>query len=79
MPVVEAKKIDSKNIYFTCPYCWSKYKKDGTPTARSKRVIHKHGNNSDLSNRIEHRSPHCINRTKSGDFEIHITDNTLKD
>jgi hypothetical protein len=75
--VVEAKKIDSKHIYFTCPYCRTKYKKDGTPTLRSKPVVHKHGNfNPDFSNRIEHRTGHCI--YNKSDFDIHITDNTFK-
>jgi hypothetical protein len=57
-PEFIALKIDSSHIYYRCPDCFTKYKKDGTPYKNAKNLIHKHGSCNDLSNRIEHRSHH---------------------
>lgn len=57
-----ASKIDETYIYYKCPFCFTKYKKNGEPYRTAKNVIHKHGSCGDLSNRTEHRSHHkCWN------------------
>lgn len=73
---VEAKTISNKTFTFECPFCWSRYKKNGQPYKTAKRVIHTHGSSGDLSNRREHRQGHC--HLKDTDFHIHITDNTKR-
>jgi len=73
---VEASSINNKYMYFICPHCRSRYKRDGTPHKLSKQVIHKHGNNGELHNRVEHRVGHCV--IGDYDFNIHITNNTIK-
>ena len=76
---VYAETISNKTFRFKCPFCYSKYKKDGTPYKRSKRIYHTHGSSGDLSNRIEHRIAHCYgNKEYISDFNIHITDNTKR-
>ena len=81
---VEAIKIDRTHIHYVCPYCKSRYNKDGKPSKRCKPVIHRHGSNNDLSNRIEHRSHDKVynfpknNIAHSGVY-IHITDNTKRE
>tara|TARA_R100001480_G_scaffold132793_2_gene130013 strand:+ start:346 stop:672 length:327 start_codon:yes stop_codon:yes gene_type:complete len=41
--------------YFTCPFCVSKYKKNGEPYKYCERVVHHHG----AGNGLGTRSPHC--------------------
>eukprot|EP00455_Lapot_gusevi_P017018 TRINITY_DN1896_c0_g1_i7.p1 TRINITY_DN1896_c0_g1~~TRINITY_DN1896_c0_g1_i7.p1 ORF type:complete len:177 (-),score=10.66 TRINITY_DN1896_c0_g1_i7:1-531(-) len=57
--VVIADSIDNVHFTFTCPFCWSSYKKDGTPRANARHIKHFHGSNNDLSHRREYRAPHC--------------------
>ena len=76
---VEAETISAKTFRFKCPFCYSKYKKNGEPYKTAKKIYHTHGSSGDLSNRIEHRAAHCYR--KEGymtDFNIHITDNTKR-
>ena len=77
---VEASIINKHSIKIVCPFCFSRYKKDGTPYIRAKRIIHHHGNSDgDLSNRFEWRHPHCYGpNNKPNGFKIHINDNTIK-
>jgi len=70
---VQASAVDMQHLYFNCPFCKTRYKNNGQPTARSKNVLHLHGSDS-LSPRREHRVGHCI-RNK-GSFFIYITPNT---
>ena len=74
---VIAETISSRVFRFKCPFCYSKYKKDGTPYKRSKNVYHTHGSNGELINRIEHRAGHC-SKEHNNDFNIHITDDTKR-
>lgn len=74
---VFADTIDNKHFTYTCPLCWSKYKLNGEKSKRGKPVIHKHGSNTNLSNRIEHRGGHG-DKCKNYSIEIHITDETLR-
>jgi hypothetical protein len=57
-PTFVATRVDRTHIYYKCPVCFTKYKKNGQPYANAKNVIHKHGSCGDLSNRIEHRAHH---------------------
>ena len=74
---VYAKSINRTQFYFECPFCWTKYKKNGEPSKNAKKVIHCHGSNNELHNRKEHRSSHCPTRYR-GSFNIIIDDNTFK-
>lgn len=49
-----AKKIFYQSD-FECPWCWTMYKKDGTPYKRAKRTIHFHGAHVGFL----HKSGHC--------------------
>ena len=49
------------SLHFTCPFCVSSYKKDGSPTQRSKNVKHFHGTGRSLEKQITHRIRHCGN------------------
>ena len=74
---VHCDTIDKEQLYFTCPNCWSLYKKDGTPKKTARRLIHKHGSNGDLTNRNEQRIPHCLGKTDFT-FNIIIDDQTIR-
>ena len=76
-----ATKIDSKHFYFECPVCVEKYTNKGVPNKRSRRVIHYHGSNGDLSNRVEknlsHHQNHIYGRAW-GNVVVSITDATQR-
>lgn len=76
--VVIAHKIDKIHIYYECPYCWSKYKKNGQPSSKAKRIIHSHGSCNDFSNRIENRISHCFEPNKTHNVNIVIDDSTKR-
>lgn len=38
---VRAHLVKRSYILFTCPFCWSSYRDDGTPRPRARRVVHK--------------------------------------
>jgi hypothetical protein len=73
---VYAKSIDKIHFYFECPFCWTKYKKNGEPYKNAKRLIHRHGSCNTFENREEHRVGHC--RETHRHFIIVIDDNTFK-
>ena len=81
---VHAKSIDKRYITFECPFCWTKYKKNGEPYKTAKRETHYHGSGNEFHNRTEHRSRHCSsgdhNKKTSydGGFYIVIDDNTIR-
>jgi hypothetical protein len=77
---VEASEITPTLIKFICPQCWSKYKKNGDPYKRAKRVMHIHGNETQSkNNRTTDRGPHCIvNNNDIDSFDIHITEKTIR-
>lgn len=77
---VVADSIDKNHIKFTCPHCFSKYKKNGEPYKRAKNRVHTHGSCGDLSNRRETRiHHHDYMRNKFGEeVEIFITDQTKR-
>lgn len=73
---VVADSIDKTHIKFTCPHCFSKYKKNGEPYKRAKNLVHTHGSNNDLSNRRETRVHH--GKRYGDEVEILITDETKR-
>jgi hypothetical protein len=56
---VHAHTITKKYFYYTCPFCWTRYKKNGEPSLRGKPGTHFHGSGGGLSNRRTHRVNHC--------------------
>lgn len=77
---VVAKSVNKMSITFECPHCWTKYKKNGEPSLRAKRVVHSHGSCGDISNRIEHRALHCLDKKRDNysGVNIEINDTTLR-
>jgi len=75
---VVADFVGKYEFFFTCPYCWSRYKSDGTPFKNAKRIVHTHGSNGEMHNRIEARISHCVKPTACSGFKIHITDKTKR-
>ena len=75
---VIAEEINQFQFMFKCPFCRNrKTLKKNTYTLIPK--LHYHGSCGDLRNRIETRSPHCLNNhPNKEDFEIHITDDTKR-
>jgi hypothetical protein len=76
---VTACRIDRDGIFFVCPFCWTSYKKDGTPTARAKPVMHQHGSAGSVERRVEHRVAHCnkFPDKQYNGFNINITADTV--
>ena len=77
-----AERVTEDYIIYSCPYCFSKYKKDGTPYKSAKSVYHMLGNEEQSDkNRIIHRGHHAVKQMEGkspANVVIHITDNTLK-
>jgi hypothetical protein len=81
-----ADSVDKTFITITCPFCRSKYNKDGKPHKLVKKVFHYHGSGNNFSNRMESRVPHCGEKSlelqsacfKNISWEIHITDKTKR-
>ena len=73
---VVAKSVDKFYIRYECPFCYTKYKKNGEPYKTAKHEIHKHGADGKLENRIEHRISHCAKN--SHNVDIIINDDTLR-
>ena len=77
---VVASTITPTSIYFKCPECWSKYKKNSDPALRGKPIYHNHGNETRSSlNRETYRVPHCIRKNNICGFNIKITDDTIRE
>lgn len=75
---VVADTINNTEISFTCPFCYSKHKKDGTPYKNAKRLVHYHSSGFNTDNRIEVREPHCYDNINQKEFVIYITDMTRR-
>jgi|TARA_R100000084_G_scaffold99643_1_gene54135 hypothetical protein len=58
MPVEQRHRGGDKIAYFTCPFCVSKYKKNGNPYKYAKPVVHVHGSGNGLGTRTAHC---CVN------------------
>jgi len=71
-----AKTIDSSQFSYECPFCWSKYNKNGERSSRGKAVMHRHGSEGLLNNRVEYRGNHC--KSENTNINIHITDETCR-
>lgn len=75
---VVATRINKHQLYFECPYCRSSYYKNGRPRHNSKPIMHIHGSEGDLSNRITERTPHCSQKTDFT-FRIKIDNTTIRE
>ena len=76
---IVAYKINKTHIFVKCPFCFSKYKKNGEPYKTARNLIHLHGSCGDLSNRIEHRCHHSNNNKNKFEWEIEINDYTIRE
>ena len=57
---VDCSSVDELYISFVCPYCRTRYKKDGTPYKNSKAVTHYHGSGGKTVNgSYGTKGPHC--------------------
>ena len=71
-----AQEIDAVQFRYKCPVCSVYTRKDGKPRTNPKRVMHAHGSNGELHNRVEYRSSQCGG--SGGEIEIVITDETAR-
>lgn len=46
-------------IHFICPFCFTKYKKDGAPYAKAKRKEHHSGGSTEQVGTVVQRASHC--------------------
>jgi hypothetical protein len=77
---VNAIAINKLQIRFVCPFCRTRYNKNGEPSKRSKRVTHFHASCNNFHNRFEHRSPHCMDENiNNRSFMIAVTDSTKRE
>lgn len=82
--VVGACRVTPKGLFYVCPWCWTKYKKNGQPYPNAKRLIHTHGNayktmdNHDAGDRFLHCNDHIFERRPKGctGVRILVTDET---
>jgi hypothetical protein len=44
---------------FVCPFCYTKYRRDGMPHGRAKPTIHRHGIDGGLMGTIASKCTHC--------------------
>merc|ERR1712154_124777 len=60
---VRCNHISGCQISFTCPFCWTKYNKNGEVSKRAKRSTHRHGAGGILkrgeSKYCGHKCSHC--------------------
>jgi hypothetical protein len=76
---VNADTIDKVHIKFTCPFCATRYLKNGSRSKTSKSKIHLHGSSNEFHNRFEHRIPHCDDKSNNRlTFNIAVTNLTKR-
>lgn len=73
-----AFEISPRAVLFLCPFCWTRYNKDGTPSKTAKRVVHSHGNDGTMENKVLKRASQCDVRRFKGSFEIVVDDSTAR-
>ena len=73
-----ALQISPKAVLFLCPFCWTRYNKDGSPSKTAKRVVHCHGNDGTMHNKVMRRASQCDVRRFKGQFEIVVDDSTTR-
>lgn len=76
MNIYNADLITKHSIYYTCPYCWNKYNRDGKPRKNAVNIQHHHGSCGNKANREECRSSHCP--IQKGEIIIIINDDTVR-
>jgi hypothetical protein len=76
---VHAHTITKMQFYYTCPFCWTRYKKNGEPSLKGYPGTHWHGSGGNLTNQRTHRVSHCTKSTeKTGSVFITIDDSTIR-
>lgn len=82
---VEATRVSNRQVWFKCPYCFSRYKKDGTPYKNAKRVEHVHGCDSMQNHNVGTRVPHCLEQGRKqmerdgvSEVDIFVVDETKR-
>ena len=79
-PIVRASRMNNVSAYFTCPFCYTNYKKDGEPCKTASHVIHSHGASRDGKNYFGLKTAHCHDRNPKGicprSYIFVITDRT---
>ena len=75
---VQANRIDDVQFHFICPFCWTRYKRNGKPSRTAKRVEHHHISSGDLTIRVEQRGAQCESNKNPNhrSFKIWITQKT---
>jgi hypothetical protein len=80
--VVHVSSIDSVQFHIKCPFCWTKYKKDGEPHGKAKNKMHHYGSEGSRANRTIHRTPTCdpgrFPRDEYTGFDCVVDDDTEK-
>lgn len=78
---IVAEIVSVQQVKYTCPFCWSKYKKDGTPYKNATQLSHCHGSEFNVNNKVHPRSAHCDTRgstIKCDEVKIYVTDKTRR-
>ena len=78
---IVADIVSVQQVKYTCPFCWSKYKKDGNPYKNATRICHCHGSDFSVENKTHHVGAHCDTRgssRKCDNIRIYVTDKTRR-
>ena len=79
---VVAKYVNKSQVTFECPFCYTRYKKNGDPAKSAKNATHVHTNSKGTTeNQIFTRVPACgkrFPRQEFVEFEIAVTDDTKR-
>lgn len=82
---ISALEVNDYHVTYECPFCFTKYNKNGQPSKRAKNHIHQHGNlgNKKIGSHFV-RVTHCYDKglEKSGELnisgvDIEITSDTI--
>lgn len=75
---IVARTVVKNTVTFTCPFCWTEYKRDDTPSKNATKVTHVHGTGGNINNSIYHREPHCDPSHNTNRFIIYVTSKTIR-
>ena len=57
-----------------CPWCYTSYKRSGSPRKNAKRRMHYHGS---AENGYHHKISHCFRNPEIDSYYVVVTDSTL--
>lgn len=80
---IVADTVSLQEVTYTCPFCWRRYKRDGTPHKNAERVVHIHASTLNIGNKVHPRVVHCdsqgFNKTRTyHEVRIYVTDKTIR-